>query len=173
MYKWNTVHNGVTPRPQTCYLPPVPANAHRRDARWMPSGIRISTFLRHSALRHSAFSSIPSFLIFNSELLISSSARPRHRCLPRRLGDVLPNRAASELLRDVARCSAMFREVASCRAFFLIYKNRPFLPPFEGSAGRFSFARGGSSSFSLFASVQSQLHVRFMCPNSHFASVKA
>ena len=33
-------------------------------------------------------------------------------CLPRRLGDVLPNRAAPEMFRDVAPCSAMSHHVA-------------------------------------------------------------
>jgi hypothetical protein len=61
---------------------------------------------------HSAFHGTPSFLIFNSAFLISSSARTPHPCLPRRRGDVLPNRAASEMFCHVARCSAMSHHVA-------------------------------------------------------------
>jgi hypothetical protein len=73
----------------------------------------VSTFLRYFALRRSAFPRIPSFLIFNSAFLVSSSARPPlASCLPRRLGDVLPNHAAPEMFRDVARCSAMSHHVA-------------------------------------------------------------
>jgi len=41
-----------------------------------------------------------------------ASLRPLALCLPRRLGDVLPNRATSEMFRDVAPCSAMSHHVA-------------------------------------------------------------
>ena len=37
---------------------------------------------------------------------------PLALCLPRRLGGVLPNRAASEMFRHVARCSGMSHHVA-------------------------------------------------------------
>jgi hypothetical protein len=79
-----------------------------------PLGLRASTPVRlslggggffHYVPGNSSFSSTPSFLT-------SSGAFPRHLCLPRRLGGVLPNRVASLTFRDVARCSAMSHHVA-------------------------------------------------------------
>ena len=56
---------------------------------------------------------------------------PLALCLPRRLGGVLPNRAASEMFRHVARCSAMSHHVP---LFSLYTKTASFFQVPEAAA---------------------------------------